>query len=552
MSAFPDSTIGVQLERQYGLSPVQYAALASTLAVLGLSMIWFTVLSLWTLWTTDALKSIGMVIPLVSLMLVLRAWRTLSWRARGTWWGMVLLLITFVVVQFQQRAILILVISPHWYTYLPPPSVILFAYGSGVVLLLGGVQLYRVALFPILLLLFANPIPHVFSTLVDLPLQHASAHITRAFAMHLGQPLTPDHLRLMFTPDFGMFIAPGCNGIRGSVTMGFIALIAGYVYQFRWYSNALVVTGAILLGYVFNLARLCLLVLYYLVALHFTSLQDKAENADYLIGATLFLLATLILFAVIHRLRGVKIPSGFESATGSERGNLPERKANALYAQLAAMGVIVLLGCGGLARANAATNPYTVTLTGTAAEQFPPRLGDYTLTRSWTETQLAGSVVYVWAEYTPTDGGTPITLGISPVLAWHDPLICHFARGDDPLWHGQLAMATADFATASFSSAFYNDGVTEYLEAATICSGAVCGEFASERTHFGLLYTRLDSISLLHDAPMRPIPVLLRAEMEDTTMPADVARKQLTGSLRAFLASVRLDELTRPYGRQHP
>ncbi len=93
----------------------------------------------------------------------------------------------------------------------------------------------------------------------------------------------------MFTPDFGMFIAPGCNGIRGSITMGFIALIAGYVYRFRWYWNALVVLGAILLGYVFNLTRLCVLVLYYAAALHFPWLQDKAENADYVIGALLFL-----------------------------------------------------------------------------------------------------------------------------------------------------------------------------------------------------------------------------------------------------------------------
>jgi len=93
-----------------------------------------------------------------------------------------------------------------------------------------------------------------------------------------------------------MFIAPGCNGIRGSVTMGFIALIAGYLYRFRWYANALVVIGAILLGYIFNLVRLCLLVLYYVAALHLTSLQNKAEGADYLIGGVLFLVATLLLF----------------------------------------------------------------------------------------------------------------------------------------------------------------------------------------------------------------------------------------------------------------
>ena len=51
-----------------------------------------------------------------------------------------------------------------------------------------------------------------------------------------------------------MFIAPGCNGIRGAVTMGLIALIAGYIYRFRWYAHVAVVAGAVLLGYVFNFA----------------------------------------------------------------------------------------------------------------------------------------------------------------------------------------------------------------------------------------------------------------------------------------------------------
>ena len=156
--------------------------------------------------------------------------------------------------------------------------------------------------FRLVLLWFVNPIPHIFNVFVDLPLQRASAHVARAFAIALGQPLSPDQLRLMFTPEFGMFIAPGCNGIRGAVTMGFIALIAGYVYRFRWYAHAAVVAGAVLLGYVFNFARLCILVLYYLVALRFTWLQSRAEMGDYIIGACLFLLGTFLLFYVVRRL----------------------------------------------------------------------------------------------------------------------------------------------------------------------------------------------------------------------------------------------------------
>ncbi|MDP9049537.1 MAG: exosortase J, partial [Acidobacteriota bacterium] len=328
MPAFPDSEVQIHDVRGWGLSPAQFSGLATILAVLGVSTIWPSMIFLWNLWTTDALKSIGMVIPVVSLALILRVWRRLGWETEGTWWGLVLLTITSVVARVQQQGVLILVVSPRWSTMLPPPSLMLLAYGSGVVLLVGGWSLYRAALFPIILLWFANPIPSRFSLMVDMPLQHASAHIARAFAMALGHSLTPDHLRLMFTPEFGMFIAPGCNGIRGSITMGFIALIAGYVYRFRWYISGLIVAGAVLLGYVFNLLRLCLLVLYYMVALHFTSLQDKAENADYMIGAALFLVATLLLFTVIQHFRDARGAVELSTVVGAQPGTISGAGAN--------------------------------------------------------------------------------------------------------------------------------------------------------------------------------------------------------------------------------
>src|ERR1035437_3703054 len=353
MSVFPDSDLSsVPIVRSRGLSRVQFAALGTTLGILGLASIWPALLTLWNLWTTDALKSIGMMVPLVSLVLILRAWCGLDWEADGTWWGFVVLMVTATVVWVREHAILILVVSPNWSTVLPPPSLVLLAYGSGVVLLLGGTRLYRAALFPVLLLWFANPVPSRFSLLIDMPLQRVSAHIVRAFAMHLGHTLTPDHLRLMFTPAFGMFIAPGCDGIRGSVTMGFIALIAGYIYRFRWYTNALAVIGAILLGYAFNLARLCLLVLYYLIALHFNSLQDKAENADYLIGALLFLVATILLFTVIARFRESGHSKVVATAVDKEQGGFEARPHQGQYVQLTVAGVIVLFGCASLGRAN--------------------------------------------------------------------------------------------------------------------------------------------------------------------------------------------------------
>jgi exosortase J len=554
MSTFPAAAEVSSLRSNglAGFSASRAAGLAAVLAVLGLSTIWSTMNALWSMWTTDALKSIGMFIPLVSFVLILRAWRSLGWEMEGSWWGLVILIVTAAVVHVRDQAILVFVFSPQWSIYVPPHSLVVFAYGAGVVLLFGGTRLFRAALFPLVLLWFVNPIPHIFNVFVDLPLQRVSAHVARAFAMSLGQPLSPDQLRLMFTPQFGMFIAPGCNGIRGAVTMGFIALVAGYVYRFRWYAQAIVVVAAVLLGYIFNFVRLCTLVLYYLVALHFTSLQNKAEMGDYIIGGCLFLLATFLLFSVVRRLNespGQIKPPAMNSlpVTGPQGGS-------SFSIRFAAMLVLVLFSGYGVARAyvleHSASNVSQAKMDQNAPGQFPGRIGSYTLSRTWNENLFTGPLVFHWAEYVPDDGGTHISLGISPVLGSHDTLICHSARGEDPLWRDQITMSTAGNVPINFSGSFFNDGATQYLEATTICNNGSCGEYSSDRAHFGLVYSKPSTTALFSQDPQRPIPILIKAETINTTLPVEVARQQMIAAVRSFLTSADLAGLTQPYRHQ--
>jgi exosortase J len=531
------------------LNVPQAAGAVALLAVLGLSTVWSTANALWFLWMTDALKSIGMFIPLVSFVLVLRAWRGLGWKMEGSWWGLVILVVTTTVVHVRDQAILVFVFSPRWSVYIPPHSLVAFAYGAGVVLLFGGTRLFRASLFPLALLWFVNPVPHIFNVFVDLPLQRASAHVARSFAIALGQPLSPDQLRLMFTPEFGMFIAPGCNGIRGAVTMGLIALIAGHVYRFRWYVLTAVVAGAVLLGYVFNFARLCVLVLYYLVALHFTSLQSKGEMADYVIGACLFLLGTFLLFYVVRRVSESPRHLAPAAPVSSAPVDVPVERS--FYPRFAGMLVVVLF-CGyGVARAfihtHSASYVAQMRTDEKALGQFPARVGRYSLVRSWNENLYTGPLVFHWAEYAPDGGGTHVSLGVSPVLGSHDTLICHSARGEDPLWRDQVTLPTAGGVPVKFSGSFFNSGSAQYLEATTICSGSTCGEFSSDRTHFGLVYSKPTADALLSQDPQRPIPILLRAETSNTTLPAEVARQQMVGAVGDFLSSVNLSGLTQPY-----
>ena len=217
------------------------------------------------------------------------------------------------------------------------------------------------------------------------------------------------------------------------------------------------------------------------------------------------------------------------------------------YGQLAALAAIVLLGAVGMARALATSNPFIPSVPAASAIHFPGRIGNYVLVRTWDEGPPTSQLVYVWAEYAPPGGGTPIGIGISPVPDWHDPVLCHSIRGEDPVWHGQLEITTGGSVVIGFSSALYNSGVTQYLEASTLCRDGNCGEFTTQRDHFGFIYTHPEPRALLGEDGQQAIRVLLRVESLNTAMPAEAARLQLTDDLRTFLVATKLGDLTRPY-----
>jgi exosortase J len=516
---------------------------AVLLGLSGLFAISSTWSALWAMWMTDPLKSIGCLVPLVSLVLILRAWRSTDWSTEGNWWGLAVLATTIAVVHLRDQAVLELVLSPSWSITLPPHSMIAVAYATGVVLFFGGVRLLRAARFPVVLMWFVNPVPHIFNRYVDLPLQHASAVIARSFAHALGQTLTPDRLHLMFTPQFGMFIAPGCDGIRGAITMALIALVAGHLYRLRPRHWILLTIGALLLGYAFNFVRLCGLVVYYVIALRSPWLQNHASIADYTLGAVLFFVAAMLLFSLLlrwspnHTLRLPHVAAKAQPA--ADRSHL-----SSFLARCTAF--VVLSAVGSLSYARAVVRASAYAPSERVAPSMPRHVGRYTLSREWDERLATGPVLFHWAEYVDAAGGRAVSLGLSPTLGAHDTLLCHAARGDTWLWHGPLRLATVSGA-ATLSASLFNDGATQSLEASSICAGSMCEQSSTQRRHFGLIYSRPSPRALLTQTPTPPTEILLRAAIPDATLPAPAARTELTRHLGDFLANIDLAALARSY-----
>ncbi|HSY37674.1 MAG TPA: exosortase J [Acidobacteriaceae bacterium] len=525
--------------------------MASLCAAAGLLTIWPSVQSLYRIWTSDDLKSMGMVVPLVCYLLVLRAWQGLQWEADGSWWGFAVLAGSAALMFLRDQMLLIVTINKNWLLQLPPLPLVAVIYAAGMVLLFGGTRLLKAAWFPVLFMWAVIPVPQTFSRLVDLPLQHASATVARAWAHALGQQLTQDKLRLMFTPEFGMFIAPGCNGIRGAITLGLAAVVVGYIYRFRWYVYAPVVAGAVLLGYLFNFLRLCLLVVYYKIALPYPWLQHHAKIADYVIGGCLFVCALAVFFTVANKLRNdpnTTTKSLPEPHPAPLSPSSTRRLQSSLFLRVAAVLLMAAIFGVDVLHQHRVEAARLATL---APATLPQHIGDFTLERTWNETQF-GVLVYSWGEYAePTVNGVPgahVMLGVSPQTV-HDAEVCHLARGEDPTWHGQIVAATAG-GPVELTAATYNDGATQELEASTVCDNGACRQYSETSQHVTVIYARPHRGVPLQSNTTRPIPLMLKVESLDTMTPASVMEPRLASTLVTFLKSADLLTLTAPYVKQ--
>lgn len=495
------------------------------------------------MWLNEPLKSVGAVVPLVSFALVLRAWKSIGWELHGTWWGLAVIAGSLLLARFREQALLVLVITPHLANEIPPTALMIVGYATGVVLLFGGTRLLRASVFPLLLLFFVNPVPGIFTNAVDIPLQQASAYVARSFAVALGQPLNDASLKLMFTPSFGMFIAPGCNGIRGAVTLGLIAAVVGYLFRFRPTVHALVITGAVLLGYLCNFLRLCMLVLYYLVALHFPRLQKHGTGADYLIGGTIFLFATFLFVSTILKLknspRAIRAQSKGPAVGGGTKMPLWPRI-------VVFLAVVVVLGVAPVREALATPSRQVSAMLASPMDAMPKQIGEFRLMNAYVQHMIVdGAISYIWWDYAAEDGRR-VSLGVNPNGGVHDPLFCHKAEGEFPAERivGDIPTGGGELGAVS---ALYMRQSGPLLEVSTICNQGTCGAYGANPQHFGLIYSKVAPHAFFQPDPKRPIPVVLRASTSDNSLTSQEAYKQLSTEVEQFVAGVDMTAVTKNF-----
>jgi exosortase J len=518
-------------------------AIASLCAAAGLFAICGTVESLWAVWHTDALKSVGLAVPFACFALILRDWRDLAWESEGSWWGFALLASVVFLVFIRDQMLLIVTVNKDWLLQLPPLPLIAVLYAASFVLMFGGTRLLRAAWFPVALMWAVIPVPQTFSRRIDVPLQHAGALVARNFAHLIGVHLDSTDLQIMFSPTTGMFIAPGCDGLRGSITMGLIAVVVAYYYRFRWYIFLPVVAAGVLLGYVFNFLRLCSMVIYDRFTVSYPALGPHEQLADHIVGGCIFVVAVIIFFTATEKLKQPR-PQSVVSATAPA----PVRSVPIFTKVAAVLVLAILFGADFLhsSRMNAAVS--------TSYPPLPATIGSYHLERTWLDQTSEGIVVYMWGEYAAPDKapgvpGDHVSLGISPRMSVHDAEVCHIARGEDPIWHGQIH-ASSPGGPLDLTGVMYNNGAVQKLEASTVCDGGVCRQYSDSGQHVTLVYARPHKNLPMQTDPGKPTPVLLKVETTDTGSSATVMEPRLAAALTAFLRDANLPALTAPYSKR--
>ena len=270
--------------------------LALSVTLLGLTAFAGPLIYLEGLWLNDSLRSIGILVLPLSAWLMFRVWNWSDWQSGGSWWGAALIAIAVAAAHSDTATFALWHLQGRAFVNFMPVGFKLLLYLAGAVIFFGGTVPLRRALFPLSLILLINPCPGFVESLLDLPLQNAGARIARGFAQLLRVPLDGDLLHLMFTPRNGVFIAPGCDGLRGAVTLGLGALVAGHLYRLRPWVHASYVLVGVLAAYLLNFVRLCIVVIYSALAAHVSpSWFGHGEAFDYFEGGILFLIVAGLL-----------------------------------------------------------------------------------------------------------------------------------------------------------------------------------------------------------------------------------------------------------------
>jgi len=172
----------------------------------------------------------------------------------------------------------------------------IFIFMNGAFILLYGMQAYRTALFPLLFLIFIVPIPTALMDNIIYFLQVGSTELTNLLFLASGVPYIRDGF-VFHLPNVSVQVAQQCSGIRSSMAIFIVAILAGYMFLKSYWKIIFLVICAVLIAMLKNGIRIVTLSLlgnYVDPRILSSSLHKEGGTPFFILG--LLLLAPILFF----------------------------------------------------------------------------------------------------------------------------------------------------------------------------------------------------------------------------------------------------------------
>ena len=164
----------------------------------------------------------------------------------------------------------------------------------GAVLFLGGKAVLKALAFPLFLLLFMIPIPAMIYARITLPLQLFASSVAENILAFIGIPVLRDGNVLELASQ-RLSVVEACSGIRSLLSLSFLSLVYGYVFDKKVWMRWVLLVGTIPIAIAANASRVTLtgLISEYRV--------DMAQGFFHTLEGFILFLVSLMLLIGLHQ-----------------------------------------------------------------------------------------------------------------------------------------------------------------------------------------------------------------------------------------------------------
>lgn len=166
---------------------------------------------------------------------------------------------------------------------------------TGAVLFLGGTRVVRALSFPLFLLWFMIPIPHLIYGQVTLPLQLFASRVAATLLELFGIPVLRDG-NVIELASQKLDVVEACSGIRSLLSLSFLSLIYAYFFDNKPWMRAVLLIGTIPIAIAANAGRVTL------TGVLSEIRTDLAQGAFHTFEGWVLFLIALALLVAFHQL----------------------------------------------------------------------------------------------------------------------------------------------------------------------------------------------------------------------------------------------------------